>query len=497
MAELSDRQTRLDALDVGDLAVSLRAVMAGSIRALPAGAARLFGRFGLAPGADIGLAAAASLAGSQPSAVRPVLRELVDANLLSEDAQRFRMHDLVRLYGIELAADEPEAHAAVRRLLDHYLHTACAADRRREPLRDPLALPAADFRVPDFASPRASLDWLDAEHDVLLSAVRYAESAGLHRHTWQLAWALTPVLDQRGNWPAEVEVHSAALRSARCLADDTAIAHAHRGLARGYTWLGRFEDARIHLRAALAAYERLGDQAGQGYAYRNLARVSARQGRPGPALEDDRRALAMFEAAGHDYGRAQALNALGWHHAHLGEHGRSAAYCRTAITLQQRLGDRRGEAMTWDSLAYSHVRRTRPDQAVRCYQRAAALLREEADAYLEAVVTDHLGDAYAALGRCDEARATWEHAAQLLTALGHPEVSGVRAKLSETPPTGPSRSPSPIGGPAPSPTRVGGWQPRRHGEAVAGRRLERGAVEPDPFVHADQAVPDAVRVGRA
>jgi DNA-binding SARP family transcriptional activator/Tfp pilus assembly protein PilF len=434
VAELSDRRTRLDAFDAGDLAVSLRAVMAGSVRTLSPGAARLFGHLSLAPGPDIGLAAAASMTGCHPSALRPVLRELVDANLLDEAPElRFRMHDLVRLYGIELASGLPHARAAMERLLDYFLHTACAADRRLDPLRDPLALPAPRSGGPTFDSPRAALAWLGAEYDGLLSAVRYAESAGLHRHAWQLAWALVYILDQRGNWHAEVAVHRAALRSARHLADDTAMAHAHRGLGRGYTWLGRFDDAREHLRAALAAYERLGDRAGQGHVYRSLARVSARQGVPRRALDDDRRALAMFEAAGHDYGRAQTLNALGWHHAHLGEPEPAAAYCRKAIALQQRLGDRRGEALTWDTLGYSHYRGERPDRAVGCYQRAVALLHTEADAYWEAVVTEHLGDACAAVGRREAAQAAWERSARLLTALGHPDVRDVQAKLSVLP----------------------------------------------------------------
>ena len=91
-------------------------------------------------------------------------------------------------------------------------HTACAADRRLDPLRDPLTLPAAGSGEPTFDSPRAALAWLDAEYDGLLSAVRYAENAGFHRHAWQLAWALVYILDQRGNWHAEVDVRARRVR---------------------------------------------------------------------------------------------------------------------------------------------------------------------------------------------------------------------------------------------------------------------------------------------
>jgi tetratricopeptide (TPR) repeat protein len=406
--------------------------MAGSVRHLPAPAAELFAQLSLGPGPDIGAAAAASLTGRDPAALRPAIRELLDASLLVEASPgRFRMHDLVRLYGIELAAAGSGAGPAAHRLLDHYVHSACAAARRLEPLRDPLPLPAPlpGVRAETFEDRRAALAWFAAQEQVLLSAVRYADGAGFHRHAWQLAWSLMYVLDQRGNWHAQVGVHRAALRSARRLADDAGLAHAHRGLARAYTWLRCFDEARVELGAALDAYRRLDDPAGQGFVYRSLARVSARQGLPARALADDRRALAMFEAAGHDHGRAQTLNALGWHLAHLGEHEQAVECCARAIALQQRLGDRHGEGLTWDTLAYSRHRSGRPEQALRCYQRAAALLRDQGDRYQEAVVTEHLGDTYAALGRYPDARAAWLRAAGLLATLGHPDVRVARAKV--------------------------------------------------------------------
>ncbi|MEV0566530.1 BTAD domain-containing putative transcriptional regulator [Dactylosporangium sp. NPDC050588] len=427
--ELRARRTRLDALDAGDLAVSLRAAIAGSVRHLSAAAGALFGRLSLAPGPDIGAGATASMSGCGPEALRPAVRELLDANLLAEETPgRFRMHDLVRLYGMELAAGTDGARPAVERLLDHYVRQACAAALRLEPLRDPLPGVGA-WTCPDR---RAALAWFAAEDQVLASAVRYAAGAGFDRHAWQLAWALVYVLDQRGDWHAQADVHRTALRSARRLGDDAAIAHSLRGLARAYTWLRCFDQARDQLRVALAASRRLGDLAGQGFAFRGLARVSAWQGEPGRALADDRRALAMFEAAGHDHGRAQTLNALGWHLAHLGEHEQALACCAQAIELHRRLGDRHGEGITWDTLAYSRHRSGMPDEAVGCYRRAAALLREHGDRYQEAVVTGHLGDTYAALGRTAEARTAWLCAAALLDALGHPDAPVARAKTAIT-----------------------------------------------------------------
>ncbi|MET7419899.1 BTAD domain-containing putative transcriptional regulator [Dactylosporangium sp. NPDC005555] len=429
VAELRARRTRLDALDAGDLAVSLRAAMAGSVRHLSPEAGRLFGDLSRAPGPDVSAAAAASMTGCDPAAQRAAIRELLDASLIAEEVPgRFRMHDLVRLYGIERAGDTAGATA---RLLDHYVHSACGAALRLEPLRDPLRLPEPlpGVRAETFADSGRARAWFAAEDQVLRSAVRYADGAGFHRHAWQLAWAMVFILDQRGNWHAEVDVHKAALRSALRLGDDTGIAHSHRGLARAYTWLRCFDEARVHLRAALEACLRRGDLAGQGFAYRGMARVSAWQGRPERAIADDRRALAAFEEAGHDHGRAQTLNALGWHHAHLGEHASAVQCCDRAIALHQRLGDRHGEGITWDTLAYSRHRSGMPEEAIRCYRKAVVLLREQSDRYLEAVVTGHLGDTFAALGRTADARTAWLCAAELLATLGHPDARTVRAKV--------------------------------------------------------------------
>jgi hypothetical protein len=130
-AELRDAGGRLDALDAGDAAASVRAVFSWSYQQLDAAAARMFRLLGLHPGPAIGTPAAASLAGLPPRPARTVLTELTRAHLLAEPAPgRFAFHDLLRAYAAERAqADEggTERHAAVHRMLDHYLHTACPA----------------------------------------------------------------------------------------------------------------------------------------------------------------------------------------------------------------------------------------------------------------------------------------------------------------------------------------------------------------------------------
>ena len=59
---------------------------------------------GLHPGPDIGLAAAASLAGTRPGQARVPLDELTQAHLLAEHIPgRYTCHDLLRAYAMEQA----------------------------------------------------------------------------------------------------------------------------------------------------------------------------------------------------------------------------------------------------------------------------------------------------------------------------------------------------------------------------------------------------------
>ena len=103
-AELRDAASRLDALDSGDPAASVRIMFSWSYNQLSAGAARMFRLLGLHPDADITVPAAASLAGLDETAGRRLLRELSRAQMLSEHLPgRYAVHDLLRAYAAEFS----------------------------------------------------------------------------------------------------------------------------------------------------------------------------------------------------------------------------------------------------------------------------------------------------------------------------------------------------------------------------------------------------------
>ncbi|HEU4425402.1 MAG TPA: BTAD domain-containing putative transcriptional regulator, partial [Pilimelia sp.] len=136
--ELRDAQSRLDALHGGDHAADVRTVFSWSYRTLGARAARLFRLLGLHPGPEVGIPAAARLAGLPADDVRPLLAELTRAHLVVEHAAgRFTCHDLLRAYAAELARlvdPDRERRAALHRIIDHYLGADPRRDRAVAPL---------------------------------------------------------------------------------------------------------------------------------------------------------------------------------------------------------------------------------------------------------------------------------------------------------------------------------------------------------------------------
>jgi DNA-binding SARP family transcriptional activator len=436
-AELRQAGRRLDALDAGDGASQVRAVFSGSIAALSPAAARLFRLLGLHPGTELATAAAASLAGQPPAQTRRLLGELARASLLVERAPgRYTCHELLRAYATDLTRrhdPEPDRHAALTRLLDHWTHTAHTADRHLHPMRDPLEpslIPAVPHtHVDHLTTGEQAMAWLAANHEVLLAALRHAADIGLHTYAYQLAWSLDTFLIRSGHRHALAVAWQAGLEAASRLGDPAAQACAHRSLAVAHVAHERYEDADRHARQALALYRRLRDRVGQGRAHHSLAHLRWRQGDPCQALRHSRRALALFRAAGHECGAANELSSAGRYHADLGNHAEALAYCGEALALLQRLGDQGGSACAWDGLGYAHHRMGNHARAVESYERAVATYRQLGDRQGQADTLARLGDTHEAAGDHDAARDAWRQALDILTDLDHPGTAAVRARL--------------------------------------------------------------------
>ncbi|MFL6143534.1 MAG: AfsR/SARP family transcriptional regulator [Labedaea sp.] len=435
--ELRDERTRLDALDTDEPVTSVRSVFSWSYQSLSQTAARMFRLLALHPGPDIALPATASLAGvPRPDARRSVV-ELTRAHLLEEHtAGRFAFHDLLRVYAtdqtLRLDADE-HRHEALRRLLDHYLHSAHAADQHFNPIRDPIDLPgpATDTAPETFTDYTQALAWYDSERLVLLSLVGTAAQHGFDRHAWQLPWTLTTFLDRRSHWHNLAAIAETALAAARRLSSDTGQARAHGLLGRAHAWLGAPELAHQHFHEALRLFGETGDMANLALTHRAVAWVCETQERYAQALEHAEQALNLYRASNRRDGIARALNSVGWYHTLLGQPEQALTFCQEALALHKELNDPDGAAHTWDSIGYAHHRLGQHDQASTAYLHAIRLFATLGDRYYQAAVLVRLGDTQNTTGNHPAAAACWQQALDILTELHHPDAVTVHTKLVE------------------------------------------------------------------
>ncbi|WP_439380754.1 BTAD domain-containing putative transcriptional regulator [Amycolatopsis lexingtonensis] len=457
------RESRLDALDTGELSASLRAVFEVSYRCLDASAATAFRLLGLAPGGVIGRAAATALIGD----ARP-LRALCAANLLAEDPPgRFRMHDLVKLYAGELAVktDDPVTRlAASTRLLDHYLGWASAAMDRFSPhepyLREPAACPAGP--QPDFADVGAARAWLDAERAAMLTTAARAP-AELAGHVVRLSATLWRYLEVAALYHDALALHSAALASTRPGTPEWGFAGM--AVSSALIRLGRYDEAAGHLERALSVAVARGNDLLESMVRNAFATIDDMRGRRAAAREHLGFALAAARRTGHALLEGIALCNLGEHHRWCGDHDAAVGYLQRSGRIALDLGSAGLGGPVLAALGGAYAGLGRPDkaddhfrralefaktggdtnleisalnefaatksgtEAISLYERALVLAERSGHLRERAVAHRGLGTAHRAAGSHSEAKLHLEAALAAYTELRIPEADDVRALL--------------------------------------------------------------------
>jgi DNA-binding SARP family transcriptional activator len=438
-SRLRDEHRRLDELRVGDMAV--RASFEVSFASLPAvdqpdgvAPADAFRMLGLWQGPSISSAAAAALFGTREYLAEDALETLVDAHLLeSSTADRYKFHDLLRVYSSERAVADlsgPDRDAAIGRLLRWYMHTSDAAATAVAPHSYNLPLePAGDDPAPlGFTGVDDALSWYDSERVNLVAATRQASSAGLHEVAWRLPAPLFRIFETRGNWADLVTTHRIALDSARRVGNRQGEAWVLNNLGEA---LARTHDSEGIgcLEQALAISREVGDRRGESRAANNLADAYTRLGRSEEAIDLLRRALDLNRAAGRRFGEGVAL-------VNIGDALLDLNRADEALDYLQQAHSTFAEIEAADGAGY----------ALFCLGRCYLLLGRDADAvdHLGQALTSHqisgnrqqqadtlrlLGRAQARDGLATEARESWTRAAEIFDDLGDSaQAAEVRAE---------------------------------------------------------------------
>jgi len=414
--ELHNATDRLDKLDVGDPATSVRAAFSWTYKYLSPASARLFRLLGLHPGPDVTVPAVASLAEIPLEDAHELLRQLTQVSLLSQHApRRFTSHDLVRAYARDLVDNDSayEQEAALIRMFDYYLHTAAAAMDGLFPAeaeRRPRVVPwlGPDLLMTD---QNAALAWLDAERANLIAVARVARP-GWPGHTIRLAATLFRYLDAGGHFSEAITVHGDARRAASQTGDQAAEAIALTNLGVVNIRQGQDQQAADQLHQALNLFREVGDQAGQARALHNLGVIDVRQGQDQQAADHLYQALNLFREVGERVGQVRTLSSLGFIERRHGRYQQATTLQQGALTLSREMGDRNGEAYALAYLGELNLRQGRYQQATSYLQQALTIFRETGDRNGEAGVAADLGGVDLQQGRYPQATA---HLQQALT----------------------------------------------------------------------------------
>lgn len=429
VAELGESRDRLGHLDDGER--SVRAAFELSYRRLSSEHARLLRLLALAPGPEVSDEVVAALVGAEVPPVRE-LKALARAHLAERGSGRgwWRLHDLVRVFGVDVGSRE-EGDAARERVLGFYLRCADLADDR---LRWLPGMP-----VPERFEDRAqALAWFDGERAGLVAAVAWAREEWFADDAVRLALCLGQYLDWRRYFDDMVAVMEVARQAAHRAGDELAEAMAWGNLGVAMWRANRAEEAVEAQSHARDLFQAIGYSQREAIAWNNLGLAFSQGGRAEEAIVAYSRARDLNHIANDRRREAIALTNMGLALETVGRTGEAITAHTRARDLFRAAGARHGEGMLWNNIGNSLRNVGRADEAIEAYRRSLEMCREFEDSYGEGNALYNLAISHKAAHRPTEARTAYLQAADAYTRANAPadaaEAHTRAAELEADPP---------------------------------------------------------------
>jgi tetratricopeptide (TPR) repeat protein len=284
-----------------------------SYRELRPEAARLFRSAVQLPGTAFSREAAAALFATGADATGQMLDGLVAENMLEmAGPDRYRYHDLLRRYALEVGAVYENAgeSAALRRVADWYLTRTAAAIRLVYPamVRLPTEVDATAVCFPDVSTATA---WLDEEIGNLVALIETL-AGDVHRdRAWQLADQLRGYFFVRRDAVPWLATGTAGMMAAEAADDRMAQAAMYQTIGQAHWSVGRHRVALEAYRSGVAAARDSGWLIGEAYLLHNLGLVHAELGMMDDAHQLYQHVLRVGEGSEFAHIRAVTLNDLG------------------------------------------------------------------------------------------------------------------------------------------------------------------------------------------
>ncbi|MGH3341983.1 MAG: BTAD domain-containing putative transcriptional regulator [Carbonactinosporaceae bacterium] len=468
---LADERRRLDELQLGDLAV--RASLTLGYAALESTAQRTLRLLCLLDAPDVASWAAAALLDAPVAAAELAIEQLLDAQLLESAGQdvtgqqRYRFHDLVRVYARERAYDEePEADrlAALEQALGTWLALAEQANRslqfkafqptRANTPRPYVSLPMSATLLAD------PLTWFDAEQAALVAAVEQAARGGMADLAWELANVQHPFLRVRGRTDDWQHTHTIALDAARdsgarlgeavvlsnlgvlhivqdrhgdalsCfeqalvrfreVSEPRGEANAQLGLGDVFRWLTRYEEALRSYESAAHTFRLLRDRPREAGALLAIGAAHLEHGSYDDAESQLGCALALFRDVSYRHGEARTLMRMGALCRAQRRLHDAASRLSECLAILNEVDERQLEAYALHELANVYADQHRPSQAMTMLERCTTVFRELGDRHGEALTRRSMGELHGALSHPEDALECLTRSLQIWSELQRP-----------------------------------------------------------------------------
>ncbi|MFD5552643.1 tetratricopeptide repeat protein [Streptomyces sp. NPDC127068] len=438
--EMEQERAKLDTLHLPEHELSVRAALNCSVRVLGEEARLLLWQLAVHPGPTASWEAVMDLGRVVGEGARTdrALAELVAANLVELQDDRYGLHDLVRAFArhhVQPGRDGETVdieRATVRQVLEHQLHNVRACDRVLDRQR---ALPIGEpdrVTVTDPAEPGQAMAFLDEEYAAVQRGIRLATGQGIKRYEWLLSMTLVTYQWRRHLLDDALKNLRYAAAAAESAAAAVDCAMVHRMLA-GTQWrLGMYDAAVGNLRRAVLLSEGDSSEEGRLSLARSLHRLGItlrKQGDGTGAEEALGQALELCREVSDPVGEAAVLNALGALYHDRSDHEQALRRCADALGAVERTVERSGLADVLFTMAKVHLARSERDEAISLYRRACDIYREQGNWPNEDKVRRLFADVLVSAGETVKAVAELERVIVLRELMGGAGVREVRELL--------------------------------------------------------------------
>jgi tetratricopeptide (TPR) repeat protein len=351
------------------------------------------------------------------------LGELLAYSLVEYDeiAQRYRLHDLVRLFAgqrltLEKRTMAQKLHAG------HYLNVLRDADQLYGKGGDSVAAGLALFDL-EWGNIQAGQAW----------AVLHANNDDNDATTWCCQYPDTGVycLGLRQHPRERIPWLEAALSAARELEEREWEGNALGNLGFVYDDLGQYRTAIKYYEEGLQIQRELMQHQAEGTSVGNLGVAYLNLGEYARAIEYAQQHLKIAREIDDKNGRMRALCNLGSAHGGLGQYHRAIEYQEQSMQIAQEIGDRVGESHAFGSLGNAYAELGERSRAIEYYEKQLAICREigyrsgqGSALWNSAIVFDELADRGQAIVRATAALKIFE-------AIESPSAAKVRAALAD------------------------------------------------------------------